>query len=147
MRKYILPSLLVLALSAGLGVSATINKAIQLSQDATGAFGVDTNNGVYFPGHILSPAPVPAPTVAGTGTPTLTGSDVAGVVTTGNNATTATVTFGTAYTSVPTCVVTLKTALAASVTPISYSVATTSIAITQNAASANTIAYICMSLS
>ena len=144
MRKYLLPSLLILLLGAGLGLTQTINKALQLSQDATGSFGVDTNNGVYFPGHILSPTggQRPAPTVTGTGTPTISGTDTAGLITMGTSATTAVALFGTAYASVPNCIVQSQ-----GTTPITLTLGTTNISITQSSQSGNKINYICMSAS
>lgn len=147
MRKYLLPSLLVLLLAGGLSVAQTINKALQLSQDATGSFSVDSFLGVYFPGHILSPTggTRSAPTVTGTGTPTIAGTDTAGLVTMGSSATTATVLFGTAYGSVPSCTVVTQKALVT--TTIGYTLATTSIAITQPSNSGNLINYVCMSAS
>ena len=149
MRKYryILPSLLVLLLGAGVSFAQSITKALQLSQDATGAFSVDTFNGVYFPGHILSPTggSRPAPTVTGTGTPTISGTDTVGLITMGTSATTATVVFGTAYVSVPSCVISPQNAF--TTTNASYTLATTSIAITQNSTSGNKINYWCSSAS
>lgn len=149
LRSRLLSSALGLGLAFGIGIAgaATINKALQLSQDATGSFSVDTNLGVYFPGHILSPTggAQPNPTVGGGGTtPTITGTDTSGTVTMGTSATTATVTFGTAYVSVPSCVLSWQSALSA-VTPTSYTLATTSIAITQGSASGNKINYFCSS--
>src|SRR5258708_7527019 len=91
MSKYIILSLLILALGLGLAVAQNITKTLQLSQDATGAFGVDTSNGVYFPGHILSTGkPAPALTACVTaGTPTLVGTDFSGVITAGTTASTS----------------------------------------------------------
>lgn len=145
MRKHIVPSLLILCLAGGLAGAQTINKALQLSQDATGAFSVDSFNGVYFPGHILSPTggARPAPTVTGTGAPTIAGTDTAATVTMGTSATTATVTFGTAYVSVPTCMITPQNAF--STTNIAMVPATTSIALTQNSTSGNKVGYFCVS--
>ncbi len=79
LRKYILPSLLILALAGSFAVAQTFVRAIQLSQDTTGAFAIDSNNGVYFPGHILSTGTGrPAPTVSsGATTPTIAGTDFA----------------------------------------------------------------------
>jgi hypothetical protein len=147
LRYLILPALLILGLSATVGITQTINKALQLSQDARGAFGVDTTNNVYFPGHILNTGTAgPAPTVAGTGTPTIAGSDVAGSITMGTSATTATVTFGRAYVSVPQCVVTWNTA-ASGLSPISYTLNTTSIVVTQPAVTGNRWNYFCTAAS
>lgn len=142
MRKHIILASAALLLLGSFAGAQNINKALQLSQDSTGAFGIDANNGVYFPGHILSSkqgnAISPAPTITGTGTPTLVGSDTAGLVTMGTSATTATAVFASAYISVPWCVVSSQTA-----TTIGYTLATTSIAITQNTASGNKINYWC----
>jgi hypothetical protein len=144
MRKYLLPSLLILALAGGFAVAQNITKALQLSQDATGAFGIDASNGIYFPGHVYSPtARNSIPTITGTGTPTVAGTDVAGTITMGSSATTATAVFGKAYLSVPSCVVTSQTAF--TTTPIGYTLATTSIAITQQSTSGNLINYHCLS--
>lgn len=147
-RKYLAPSLLILALAAGIASAQTINKALQLSQDATGAFGVDSNNGVYFPGHILSPLGTnqPLPSVTGTGTPTISGTDSAGLITMGTSATTATAVFGRAYVTVPWCVVTWQGPITTT-TPMAYTLVTTSIALTQGTTSANKINYFCSSSS
>lgn len=146
MHKYLLPSLLILALSASLGIAQTINKAIQLSQDASGAFGVDTTNNVYFPGHILNTGNAgPAPTVTGTGSPTLSGTDVAGTITMGTSATTAIVLFGRAYVSTPNCVVSPQNAF--TTTNIAYTVTTTRISMTQNSTTANLVNYFCTAAS
>jgi hypothetical protein len=152
MRNRLLSTALGLGLALGIGFAGaqTINKALQLSQDATGAFSVDSFNGVYFPGHILSPTggARPAPTVGGGGTtPTITGTDTAATVTMGTSATTATVTFGTAYVSVPACVVSWQTPETGVISPITYTLATTSIALTQGAATGNKINFMCMSAS
>lgn len=145
-RHLVLPSLLILALSAGIGITQTINKAIQLSQDASGAFGVDTTNNVYFPGHILNTGVAgAAPSVTGTGTPTLSGTDVAGTITMGASATTATVLFGRAYVSTPNCVISPQNAF--TTTNIAYTVTTTRIAMTQNSTSGNLVNYFCTAAS
>lgn len=150
MRKYrhlFLPALLILGLSASIGISQTINKALQLSQDASGAFGVDTTNNIYFPGHILNTGTGgAAPTVTGTGTPTISGTDVAATVTMGTSATTATVLFGRAYVSVPTCVVAWNTG-ASGLSPIAYTLNTTSIVVTQPAVTGNRWNYFCTAAS
>lgn len=147
-RKYILPSVLILALAGGLSIAQTINKALQLSQDATGAFGVDTNNGVYFPGHILTPAgrapPVLSACITG-GSPTLVGTDFAGLITGGTTASTScVVTFGTAFITAPNCVVTWQTGPLAA---MSWTTSTTALTITQTSNASSKISYVCTSAS
>lgn len=149
MRKhYILPVLLILGLGAVGAVAQNITKALQLSQDAAGDFGVDSNNNVYFPGHILNTGrgQGAVTTVAGTGTPTLVGTDVAGTVTMGTSATTATVTFGRAYITAPNCVVAWNMG-AQGITPIAWTTATTNISFSQSARTGNTVTYFCTSAS
>lgn len=139
MKKFLLISSAVLLWGLGAALAQNITKSIQQSQDPTGAFGVDTNNGVYFPGHILSSGTNrPSPTVTGTGSPTISGTDTAFTVTMGTSATTATVVFGQAFVSVPTCVI----------QGVSNTVvlATTSVAITQASQSANKVTGICLSV-
>lgn len=147
-KRLLAPSALILALGCVWAGAQTINKALQLSQDATGAFGVDTTNGVYFPGHILSPTNTnrPLPSISGTGTPTLVGTDTAGLVTFGTSGTTATVVFGTAYVTAPWCVVSWQTP-GTSASPISYTLATTSIALVQTALTGSKVNYFCPSAS
>jgi hypothetical protein len=140
MRKYLLPSLLILILAGGWSVAQVINRAVQLSQDATGAFGVDTNNNVYFPGHVLSTGPgTPALTSCGT-TPSIVGSDTAGEVTTGTTNTGCVVTFNKAYLAKPWCVVVSQSP---SATPAVYTTVTTSITVTLAANSSVLFDYVC----
>jgi hypothetical protein len=145
MRKYLLPSILILLLGLSYTLAQTITRALQLSQDTTGAFSVDTNNGVYFPGHILSTGTNrPAPTVAGTGsTPTIasTSTDNAGTITAGTLSTVINLTFGQPWVSTPNCVVTAQSGG----TPVTYTPVTTSLAITQGATTGNKLGYICLS--
>lgn len=152
MRKKLLSTALGIGLAFGIGVAGAqiVNKAVQLSQDPTGAYTVDSFFGINFPGHIFgnSTGFRAVPTVTGTGTPTLNtaASDSRGTVTMGTSATTATVLFGTAYGAVPDCVLAWSSGNA-SASPTGYTLATTSIAITQSAASANKIVYWCTSSS
>ncbi len=141
MKKYLLPSALILAFGLALALAQNINKAIQLSQDATGAFGVDTNNNVYFPGHVLTVGPgTPAVTSCGGGTPTIAGTDTAGTVALGTSAAGCTITFSKAYLAAPTCI--LNTATMAS--PISWTTSTTAITeVNYAAVSSQVVNYIC----
>lgn len=109
LRRALLPSAIVLALSLSFAVAQNINKAIQLSQDASGAFGVDSNNYVYFPGHILSTGPgVPTLSCGGTAA-TILGTDTSGEITTGTTSSNnCVVTFAKAYLATPWCVVTAQ---------------------------------------
>lgn len=150
MKKYLLPTLLVLGLGLGLAYAQNITKSVQLSQDGTGTIGYDTSNGVYFPGHILStvrgsPAPTVTGATCGTTAPAITGTDFAGTVTIGSVATTScVVTFGTAFVTAPTCVVSPKSTILAA---FSFATSTTALTVTQTSTASNTFTYICSSLS
>lgn len=150
MRKYILPSLLIVACLIGGAFAQNITKAIQLSQDPNGLIGYDTSNNVYFPNHILStvrggPAPTVTGSTCGTTAPAITGTDFAGTVTVGTSATTScVVTFGTAFVTAPTCVVSPKSTILAA---FSFATSTTALTVTQTSTAGNTFTYICSSLS
>lgn len=142
---------LALALSWVLpGIAQNITKAIQLSQDPLGMIGYDTSNGVYFPGHILStikgsPAPTAPAAGCGTAASAITGTDFAGTVTVGTTpTTTCVVTFGTAFVTAPTCVVSPKSTILAA---FSFATSTTALTVTQTSTASNTFTYICSSLS
>ena len=142
MRKYLLPSLLILALSASVSLAQVYTRALQLSQDLTGAFLVDNGNGIYFPQHVLSTGTTPSLSSCGT-SPTIVGSDFYGTITPGSQPLTAcTVTFAKAYLTAPGCVVTDQTSPATS--PISYTLATTGINLTTTGGKIN---YMCSSAS
>lgn len=143
LQRLLLPAALVLCLAGGAAVAQTIVRALQLSQDTSGAFGVDANSGIYFPSHLHTLTNNRTPSITGTGTPTLVGSDTAGVITMGSSATTATVVFARAYGAAPFCVLSPQNAF--TTTNIAYTTVTTSLALTQNSTSGNKINYICMS--
>lgn len=149
-RKLLGPIALILAFGLSLAFAQNITKSVQLSQDGSGPIGYDTSGGVYFPGHILStirvaPAPSVTGSTCGTTTPSVVGTDFAGVITVGTSATTSCVlTFGTAFGTAPVCVLTPKSAILAA---LSYATSTTALTITQTSTASNTIAYICTSLS
>lgn len=134
MKKYILPSALILAFGLALAYAQTINRSIQLSQDPSGPVGFDTNNASYFPGHINSIARgtglIPVLSTCGTA-PSFTGTDTALRLTTGSAATTCTVTFGVPYVAIPACVITPQ---GAAVQP-TYTVSITAISMTVDVAS------------
>lgn len=99
-----------------------------------------------FPGGVTIPRVVtggtgPALTSCGT-SPTIAGSDTSGTVTMGTGAPTGCViTFGTAYSPAPHCVVTWR---ASPLATQSYAVSTTAITLTQAATSSNVVDYVCM---
>lgn len=142
-RYFILACLMVICVGAGWPLAQNINKALQLSQDPLGQFGVDTNNNVYFPNHVLV-RPAQPPTLASCGTsPTISGSDFAGTVTEGTGGATAgcLITFNTAYLTTPFCVVSARTFTTAS--PISRVLWPTGIAITHAAGASIAYDYFC----
>src|ERR1017187_2184781 len=149
MRKYLLPSALILALGLSFAWAQSITKSVQLSQDATGKIGYDTKDNVYFPAHVLSRTDVrPAPVVGsscGTSGATIVGTDFSGVATVGGSATTSCViTFGTAFVTAPNCVVAPMSGILAA---FSWATSTTALTVTQTSTASNTIAYICTSVS
>ena len=102
MKRLILGLATILCLGLAVSIAQTINKSIQLSQDASGPIGFDTVNGVYFPAKINTAGS--APTLGSFGTSP--GSDTAGEIIEGSNADTGgTLTFRTRYTGTPYCVV------------------------------------------
>src|ERR1017187_9023013 len=141
MRKYLLPSALVLALGLSFAWAQSITKSVQLSQDATGKIGYDTKDGVYFPGHVLSrtdvrPAPVLTACITG-GSPTLVGTDFMGTITAGSSASTScVVTFGTAFVTAPNCSVSWMSGPLAA---MSWAVSTTALTITQTSNASSSI--------
>lgn len=144
MRKLLLPVVLILAGLFAYAGAQNINRSLQLSQSGAGPFAVDANNGVYFPGHILTVGK-PVPTITGTGSPTISGTDTAGLITMGSSATTAVVLFGRAYLTAPFCVISPQNAF--TTTNIAYTTVTTSISLTQNSTSGNLINYFCVATS
>lgn len=92
-------------------------------------------------GHMQTGATAPALTSCGT-TPAIVGSDTAGLVTMGTGSPTGCViTFATAYTAVPLCVVTWQATPLASQ---SYATIAASITLTQTATSSNKVNYFCV---
>lgn len=143
-KRYLLPSALILAVGLALANAQNINKALQLSQDSTGAFGVDANNNIYFPGHVLTTGPgTPVLTACITGgTPTIAGTDFIGTLTAGTTASTScVVTFNKAFLAAPTCLV----AWAAGGPPAttSWTTSTTALTITQASTASSVINWMC----
>jgi len=144
LKSLLLNSAILATLIGGIAVAQVITQSVQMSQDPRGPIAVDTNLGVYLPQHLLNSGA--APTVTGTGAPTVVGSDTQGTVTMGTSATTATVLFAKAFNSVPNCIAAPQ-ANNATASPISYTVVATSIAMVQGATSGNKWTYLCMSTS
>lgn len=144
LKRYVLPILLVLGLGASLAVAQTFTRAVQLSQDTSGAFLIDSFNNLYLPQKLMLPTGLtnnPAPSVTGTATPSVTGTDTAGTITAGTAATSVILNFGRAYGAVPNCIVARQDATAASV--ISWTTATTNITMTTAAGTGFKINYFC----
>lgn len=151
MKRYLAPIGLILAFGIALAFAQSANQGIQISQDPTGTIGYDSvQGGVYLPGHFLTttrkgPAPSVTGATCGTTTPSVVGTDTAGVITVGTSATTSCVlTFGTAWGVAPVCILTPKSAILAA---LSYTTSTTALTITQTSTASNTIAYFCTSTS
>lgn len=134
---------LALAFALGLGSIAfaqTINKSLQLSQDASGPVNIDTIFSVYFPRHILFPR-TNSPVLTSCGTaPSIVGNDTVGKLTTGSAATTCTITFETAYAVAPACFLQTQ----GSATQPTYTTSTTAITATVDIAS-TVYNYFCVS--
>lgn len=133
MKKYLLPSFLILALAAGLAwAQGNITKSVQLSQDPSGPIGYDSTGNVYFPRKVLLPSTSTTPVLTSCGTaPSILGNDVVGKLTTGSAATTCTITFSQAYIVAPACF--LQTQGAA--TQPTYTTSVTAITVTVDIAS------------
>lgn len=135
MRKYLLPSALILLFGLGYGIAQNVNKALQLSQ-SPGAFGVDANNNVYFPGHILSVGRAPS-----TSNGTVSGTDFQGTITESSNSIGGVLTFSRAFLAAPNCVISAQTP--SSSTPITYTTATTNLTWSHASQVSKLISYIC----
>lgn len=93
-------------------------------------------------GHLVATGgTAPALTSCGTGSPAITGTDLAGVVTMGTSATGCVITFAQAFALAPFCVVTwIATPLASQ----SYVTSATAITVTQTSTSGNKLQYVCI---
>lgn len=90
---------------------------------------------------ITGTAGIPVLTSCGTGSPTITGTDMAGTITMGTSATGCVATFATAKAVAPHCIVQwIATPLASQ----SYTTSTTAITITQTSTSGNVAKYFCV---
>lgn len=104
-----------------------------LRWDSTGAAIMGT-------AHLSSAGLAPALSACGTGSPTITGTDMYGTVVTGTTATGCVITFAKAFVGAPTCVLSPASGVLAS---FSYTISTTAITVTQTSSSGNTITYMC----
>lgn len=107
MKKYLLPSILVLALASGLAWAQNITQSLQGTQFANGPVGLDANFNAYFPNHMnaFGNKGLP-PTVAAGGVTFLTGTtptDNVAKISIPASVTTLTLSFGQAFGSVPAC--------------------------------------------
>lgn len=140
MKKYLLPSALILCFGLSLAIAQNITRSVQLAQSAQGPIGFDTSNGVYFPGHVLTLGRPPVLTSCGT-SPTIAGTDYAGTVTGGSaNAAGCVITFAQAYLATPYC---LLVAENPATSPLAYSASTTAITISGTNMGAAVAHYIC----
>jgi hypothetical protein len=122
--------------------SFTVNAPNATSLGGTLAVtGAATLNGaISTPAHINTGATPPVLTACGT-TPSITGSDTAGIVTMGTSATGCVITFATPYTGTPYCVVSwIATPLASQ----SYVTSNVAITTTQTSTSNNKLQYVCI---
>jgi hypothetical protein len=136
-KKYLLPSALILALGLVGALAQNINKSLQQSQ-SPGAFGVDSSNNVYFPAHVLSNGK--SPTIS---SGTVVGTDFQGTITEASNSIGGVLTFSKAYLAAPNCVLTAQAPGVALATPIAYSTVTTSLTYSHLSQVSKLLSYIC----
>ena len=145
MRKYLLPSALILVLGLGFAIAQNITKSVQLSQDPSGPIGFDTSSNVYFPAHVLTTnglQGVPSPTAISGSVITIdaNATDFSGTITGGGvSSSNGTLTFSKAYLATPHCVVTSQNP---GTSPVAYNVVPSGINITSGIG-ASTINYVC----
>ncbi len=140
MKKYLLPSALILVGFLGFALAQNITKSVQISQAPNGPIGMDSSNNVYFPAHVLNSGGTPSIATAGGTAATISGTDFQGKITGGGVSTTTVIlTFKNAYAAAPNCVVTTQNM---ATSPLAYNTVTTALNITTSmgAAIAN---YIC----
>jgi len=91
--------------------------------------------------HLSAPGGTPGVTSCGTGSPSVSGSDIAGTITVGTTATSCTLTFKIAYAAAPHCTITDQSVLA-DVT--SYTIGTTTIVLTMTSNTGDKVNYVCI---
>jgi len=136
-----------LAVASTLAIAQTITRSVQLSQDASGPFGVDANNNLFITNNrhlnAFSTGSTPSLGTCTGGTITAGSTDFSGQVT-GASAATCAIVFGQTYGTAPRCVISLGTTNAG---PFFVSApATTGFTINQ-AATASTYNWICIAVS
>ncbi len=125
-RSLWLPSALILGLGLAFASAQNINKALQLSQDPTGAIGVDSNNNVYWPGHVLTVGPG-APVLTSCGGGTVAGTDTEGTVSgSAAGGTGCVITFNKAYLATPYCLAVTENM---ATSPVAFTMTTTALTI------------------
>jgi hypothetical protein len=137
MRKYLLPSGLILIGLLSWALAQNITKSIQMSQ-MPGAIGVDASNNVYFPAHLLNNGKTPSFTA---GISSITGTDAQGLITEASNSVGGTITFNQAYNAAPNCVLVAQTA--SSSTPLTFSTVTTSLTYSHVSQVSQKLNYLC----
>lgn len=138
MKKYLLPSALILVLGITLAVAQVFTKSVQLTQDPRSPLTLDGSNNLYTPAHVNSMGVAPSLSSCGSG-PSIVGSDVAGAVTV--KTTGCTITFSQSYANAPACVVVDSTTPS---TSMAYTTTTAHIAISAGLSSSDIIFYACV---
>jgi hypothetical protein len=148
-RKLTTAFLVGLCFAIGLASAQVITRSVQLSQDPSGPFGVDANNNLYMQGnrHLNassgSSGGVPSLGTCTNGVITAGSTDFSGQVTAASAATCAVV-FGQAFATAPRCTAGLGTTNAG---PVFFSAVTTTGFTWNQAATATTFNWICVSVS
>lgn len=134
------------SLFAGVAIAQNINKSMQLSQDPTGAFGVDVNNNMYLlkGQHLLAstagggapPSTLQTGNGNGMSLATVTGTDFNFQIVTPAVSTSGIFLFGVAYLTAPRCVV----AASGQVVP-TFTTTTTGINFTTDVASSTYVGF------
>ena len=140
MKKYLLPSALILALGLGFALAQNITKSVQLSQSAGGPIGVDTSNNVYFPAHILSSGKIPS---VNSGTLAAGSTDFQGTVTESTTSTGGVLTFSQAFLAAPNCILVGQAPGVALASPIAYSTVTTNLTWSHLTQVSQKVSYMC----
>ncbi len=132
--------------TASTGTFTTLTATGTAASNLAGAYTftnplITFGNAAGVPTHIATAqTTAPALTSCGGGTPAITGTDEAGIVTLGTSTTGCVITFNVAYTGTPFCVVSwIATPLASQ----SYVTSNAAITLTQTSASSNKVQYIC----